>query len=144
MWLAILLLTAAVITMFFNRYAAILILTVLIGLTDASVSIPLGPAPELTGRNLITEGEITDFKVNESTLRLTLRIDRAGPDTNKLVKVRPHRVSLVSTNPGFDAEKGQRLTVNTILTPLAATRDLPDEIDFADFMARNQIYLSSF
>lgn len=58
MWLAILLLTAAVITMFFNRYAAILILTVLIGLTDASVSIPLGPAPELTGRNLITEGEI--------------------------------------------------------------------------------------
>lgn len=143
-WLAILLLTAAAITLFFNRYAAILILTVLIGLTDASVSIPLGPAPELTGRNLVIEGEITDFKVNESTLRLTLQIDKAGPDTNKLVKVRPHRVSLVSTNPGFDAEKGLRLTVNTILTPLTASRDLPDEIDFADFMARKQIYLSSF
>ncbi|MDE6488387.1 MAG: hypothetical protein K2L46_03830, partial [Paramuribaculum sp.] len=118
---------------FINRYAAILILTFLTGMTDAYLSVPNGPNQALSNRELVIEGNITEVKTNETTLRLTLEVDHAGPDTISMVRIKPHSVSLVSNNPEFEAEIGQKLKLKTKLTPLTAIRDLPDEIDFADF-----------
>ncbi|MDE6323882.1 MAG: ComEC family competence protein, partial [Paramuribaculum sp.] len=136
--------TIAVVMIFINRYAAILILTFLTGMTDAYLSVPNGPNQALSNRELVIEGNITEVKTNETTLRLTLEVDHAGPDTISMVRIKPHSVSLVSNNPEFEAEIGQKLKLKTKLTPLTAIRDLPDEIDFADFAARKQIYLGAF
>lgn len=132
----------AVFLFFVNRYFCILALGVCTGFASACVSFDNEPDLALSDKLFFYKARIDDVSESVSSQRLNVALLEAG-DSLEMVPVRITKASLIV--PGFSPEfsKGQILVFKAILTPNTALRDLPDEIDPADFLIRKHIYLGA-
>lgn len=144
LWIAAATLAAGIILAFFNRYWCSLALCVLLGFCDAAISFPNGPAESLHGRKLVYSGTITRVSGDGGVQNLYVRIDSCGADTSGMAPLKRLTVNLILTSASPELSEGERIKFPAMFSPVRARRDLPDEIDPADFLYRKNIHETAF
>ncbi|MDE6491372.1 MAG: ComEC family competence protein, partial [Muribaculaceae bacterium] len=104
----------------------------------------MGSPSQLSGdyalQRLCWQGKVVDVAETDGARRLTVDIDRvsgcSSGDRSACVELRASLI-VPSLFPIVDA--GDRVVAQLVLEPIADMRDLPDEIDYGDYMRRNGI-----
>lgn len=141
-WIDAVVLAVAVALFFINRYFSILTLCICAGFASAFIAFDVEPDTSLAGKTYFYKARIEEVSESESSQRLNVTLIQAG-DSLQLTPIRHTKASLIF--PGFDPEfsRGQTLVFKAKLEPNTAMRDLPDEIDPADFLVRKHIHLGA-
>lgn len=141
-WVDVGLLALAVLLFFVNRYFGILSLCLCAGFASALVSFDIEPDATLIGKSCFYRAYVDDVTESASSQRLNVTLLEAGDSLN-IQPIRHVAASLIF--PGFDPEfsRGETIVFKAVLTANTAMRDLPDEVDPADFLVRRHIHLGA-
>lgn len=141
-WVDAVFLAIAALLFLINRYFGILSLCVCAGFASAVLAFDIEPDPSLVGKSYFYKAHIEEVTESVSSQRLDVTLIEAG-DSLDLQPIRHIAASL--TVPGFDPEfsRGETIVFKAALTANTAMRDLPDEIDPADFLVRRNIHLGA-
>lgn len=129
--------------MFGKHHMAVLIGAICLGCVESILFIPDGADADIAERQITATGVITTLKESDTSQSATVRIDGYGADTSHISPCRkfPLHISVPGFTPSLSLS--DRITFRADIHEIAPHRDLPDEIDYADFLQRKHIFMSA-
>lgn len=143
-WIAaILAISAGTAALMRHHLVAVFFGAACLGCSESLVLISHGPDYSILNQTVTISGIVTDIKESDTSQSATIIVDKYGADSSSMhpcLKF-PLRISV----PGFSPSLSDydRITFRATPHNVEPRRDLPDEIDYADFLLRKHIYMSA-
>lgn len=143
-WLTIItVIVAAGLTILKQYHSATLLSGLTLGLINAILFIPNDAEPNLLSKTITYQGVVAQVKEGDSSRSAIIAIEAYGADTATLMPC--HQFDMAVVIPGFtpSISVADRVTFQAIAFRPTPQYDLPDEIDPADFLLKNHIFIQA-